>query len=428
MEVHDEIELKTKALRKGLLVMGPDCGTAIVAGVGLGFANAVRRGSVGIVAASGTGLQEVASMVHRMGAGVSHALGTGSRDLTDQVGGIAALQALSALRDDPDTQVLVLISKPPSPQVAHRVLRAAIASGKPAVVDFIGADPQSLPRHPRLHYVTTLAEAAGRAVELARRAPPSPALQWVRQQAARFAPGQRYLRALYSGGTFCYEALLLLRPYLGDVRSNAPLRPDLRLDNPMASVGHTAVDLGADEFTVGRLHPMIDMDLRARRLLQEATDPETAVILLDVVLGYASHPDPAAELAPFIERAVASARQAGRHLAVIAFVCGTEADPQSYQRQRQILEGAGAYVADNNAEAVELAGMLASLLEERAAHPPLQAQAEKLLNSPLRALNFGLEAFAQSLALQGATVLQMDWRPPAGGDPRLASLLAKLKG
>jgi FdrA protein len=426
VDIGDEVELKGKALSKGLLVMGPDCGTAIVNGVGLGFANAVRRGHIGIVAASGTGLQEVASMVHRLGAGVSHALGTGSHDLSDQVGGITTLQAITALRDDPETHVLVLVSKPPSSQVAARVLRYAIASGKPVVVDFIGADTQFLPRHPRLHYVSTLAEAAHRAVELARQSSPSPSLQWAQQQAANFAPGQRYLRALYSGGTFCYEALLLLRQYLGDIYSNTPLDPSFRLQNPAVSTGHTAVDLGSDEFTVGRLHPMMDMGLRSRRLQQEAQDPEVAIVLMDVVLGYASHPDPAGELAPQIATAIASARGSGRHLAVIAFVCGTDADPQDYHRQRQALEAAGAYVAESNAEAVELAGMLATLLEERAAHPPLQTQ--RLLASPVKAVNFGVEAFAHSLDQQGARVLQMQWQPPAGGDPRLASLLAKLKG
>lgn len=426
VDIADEVELKRKALQKGLLVMGPDCGTAIVNGVGLGFANSVRRGNIGIVAASGTGLQEVSSLIHSLGAGVSHALGTGSHDLSDQVGGITALQAVSVLRDDPNTHVLVLISKPPSSQVATRVLRAAIASGKPTVVDFIGADPQELPRHPRLHYAPTLAETARRAVELARQVVLAPALQWAQEQAGRFAPGQRYLRALYSGGTFCYEALLLLRHYLGDIYSNTPLNPNFRLQNPMVSTGHTAVDLGSDEFTVGRLHPMMDMDLRARRLVQEAADPEVAVVLLDVVLGYASHPDPAGELASYVAKALATARDAGRHLAVIAFLCGTDADPQGYHRQREALEAAGAFVAQSNAEAVELAGLLASLLEERSTHPPIDAP--RLLTAPLRALNFGVEAFAQSLQHQGASVIQMDWRPPAGGDPKLASLLAKLKG
>ncbi len=426
VDLKDEVELKSKALEKGLLLMGPDCGTAIVNGVGLGFANAVRRGNIGIVAASGTGLQEVSSLIHRLGAGISHALGTGSRDLSEEVGGLSALQAIRLLRDDPATQVLVLVSKPPSSAVAAKLLSTVIASGKPAVVDFIGADPSQLPRHPRLHYVTTLAEAAHKAIDIARKAPTSSALQWALEQLPNFASQQRYLRALYSGGTFCYEAQGLLRQYLDTVYSNVPLDSSLRLENPMVSRGHTAVDMGSDEFTVGRLHPMLDMDLRAKRILQEASDPETAVLLLDVVLGYAAHPDPAGELAPTIAKAKAMAETEGRHLAVVAFACGTDADPQDYKRQKETLERVGAFVADSNSEAVELCGILAHMLEERSTHPPIDAA--RLLDSPIRALNFGLQAFAQSLRDQGATVIHMDWRPPAGGDARLASLLSKLKG
>ena len=104
---------------RGLLVMGPECGTSLVNGVGLGFANRVRRGHVGLVAASGTGLQEVASLIHRLGAGVSQGIGTGGRDLHEAVDGLATLQALSWLGRDPETRVIGIVSKAPSAAVGR---------------------------------------------------------------------------------------------------------------------------------------------------------------------------------------------------------------------------------------------------------------------------------------------------------------------
>ena len=418
-----EVALKQTAAEKGLLVMGPDCGTAIVNGVGLGFANRVRRGPIGMVAASGTGLQQVSSRIHQLGSGITHALGTGGRDLSQAVGAVTARQGLDLLSRDPETRAIVLVSKPPAPQVADELLRAARSADKPVVVDFIGYSPPAR-QVDNLHFAATLDEAAELAVKLAT-SPPSTEPE---ADLSRFAPGQRYLRGLFSGGTLAYEALHILQGYLPSVYSNAPLNKDYRLANSMVSQAHTIVDLGEDEFTVGRLHPMLDNDLRIRRLQQEAGDPEVAVILLDVVLGYGAHPDPASELAPAIAQARAEAEQAGRHLEVVAVVVGTDEDPQDMDAQVQRLRAAGAQVETSNEAAVRQTGRLLQALNPKPKTRNQKPVDLSVLHQPLAAINVGLESFTESLAAQGAPVIQVDWQPPAGGDERLMAILERMKG
>jgi len=352
--IEDEIELKSLAAERGLLVMGPDCGTAIVAGVPLGFANAVRRGPIGLVGASGTGLQQVTSLIHRFGSGVSNAFGTGGRDLDERVGGTTMLAALELLQADPATEVIVLISKPPSPAVAARILETARSSPKPVVVNFLGADPEAV-LAVGAHPAATFESAARLAVALARGEPvlvgavgPSPASadpQLARQgaeAAARLAPGQTEIRGLFSGGSLAGEAKVVLAATLGVERHDRIL------------------DLGDDEYTVGRPHPMIDPRLRNEYITATAEEPAVGILLLDVVLGYGSHPDPAEALAPAIADAMALATSAGRHLLVVASVCGTDLDPQGLARQERILAQTGVMLESSNARAAMLAGTIAA--------------------------------------------------------------------
>jgi FdrA protein len=436
VSLDDETSLKQTAAQRGLLVMGPDCGTAIVNGVGLGFANRVRRGPIGLVAASGTGLQEVSARIHQLGSGITHALGTGGRDLSQAVGAVTARQGLDLLSRDPETRVIVLISKPPSPAVADEVLRAARSAGKPVVVDFIGYSP-SARQVDNLHFATTLDETADLAVQLAAQATTDEGRTKDLDEISgldRFAPGQRYLRGLFSGGTLAYEALLILQDDVPVVYSNVPLKKEHRLANSMVSQDHTIVDLGEDEFTVGRLHPMMDNDLRIRRLGQEADDPEVAVILLDVVLGYGAHPDPAGELAPVIAKARVGAEEAGRHLEVVAVVVGTDEDPQDFDAQVQQLKAAGAKVESSNEAAVRYVGRLVRALAQPqgAMHLPSASHLKSVdlavLHQPLAAINVGLESFTESLMAQDVPVIQVDWRPPAGGNEKLMAILERMRG
>jgi FdrA protein len=398
-----------------------------VNGVGLGFANQVRRGPIGIVAASGTGLQQVSSRIHQFGSGITQAFGTGGRDLSESVNAITARQGLELLNRDPDTKVIVLISKPPAPKVADDLIRTARQFRKPVVLDFIG---YSTPMHrlDNVYFATTFDETAEMAVKLSSS---SSAMEPVKEMNLElFAAGQRYLRGLFSGGTLAYEALLILQYYLPVVYSNVPLDKKLLLADSLVSKAHTIIDLGEDEFTVGRLHPMLDNDLRIRRLEMEANDPQVAVILLDVVLGYGAHPNPAAELAPAIARVKGKAKSAGRYLEVVAIVSGTDEDPQDLPAQVAQLEEAGALVETSNDEAVRYVGQVLRTLD-----PELSRDVNILPNKvdlaaiklPLAAINVGLESFKDSVASQHAQIIQVDWRPPASGNEKLMALLDRMK-
>jgi FdrA protein len=303
--------------------------------------------------------------------------------------------------------------------VVEELLRVAGCVNKPVVIDFIGYRPAESQRG-NVYFVKTLDEAAELAVELAN----FEVTNHESQITNHFAPTQKYLRGLFSGGTLAYEAQLLLQEYLPVVYANAPLDKRFKLEKSTVSQGHTIVDLGEDEFTVGRLHPMLDHELRIKRLQQEAADPETAVILLDVVLGDGAHLDPAGELAPAIAEAVAAAEEAGRHLEVIAVVVGTDADPQNLDAQVEQLEAAGVLVEFNNETAVRRAGEIVQARSPASDGKPVDLA---VLQQPLAAINVGLESFTASLADQGAPVIQVEWRPPAGGNERLAGILARMK-
>lgn len=414
--LEDELRLKKKAREQGLLVMGPDCGTAIINGVGLGFANRVRRGSTGLIAASGTGLQAVTAGLHNRGAGISQAIGLGGRDLQEAVGGISALQALDLLARDPETESIVLISKPPSEAVATRLLAAARSSGKPVVVSFQGYAPPA--RHlGNLHFAAGLADTVELALSLANAAPAG-----METRAAGASASAPYLRGLFSGGTLAAEALLALQPLLRPLYSNVGQDPAHQLADPLTSQAHTILDLGADTFTQGRLHPMLDNDLRLRRLRQEAADPEVGVILLDVVLGEGAHPDPAAELAS----AIAEARAGRSDLKIIAILLGTGEDPQGLDGQREQLTKAGATVHPTTSAAVDhVLRYLPDGEDSDSRFPPLPLED---FRGQLAAINVGLESFFDSLDTQGAKAVHVEWQPPAGGNEKLMSLLAKMKG
>ncbi len=371
VSIEHEQRLKTLAMSKGLLLMGPDCGTAIINGTGLGFSNVVPRGSIGVVGATGTGMQQILCLVTAAGRGISQAIGTGGRDLSETIGGVMTRRGIELLADDPQTEVIVLAAKPSSERVVNEILAAAQVE-KPVVAVFLGAEPERLRGAAgKVLLAQTLTEAAELAVTQAggdrSRVPGREALAGsearIAAERARLAPSQHNIRALYSGGTLCYEALLLLSKRLGSsvpVASNTPLRAEWALADGESYRGHTAIDLGAEEFTRGRPHPMIDPTLRLRYLTRAAQDSETAVILLDIVLGFCAHPHPATVYGPVIARLRDEANAAGRALPVIVSLCGTEHDPQRLSTQRDLLEEAGALVFESNAAATLAAVALVS--------------------------------------------------------------------
>jgi FdrA protein len=329
--VEQEIALKRAASEAGVLVMGPDCGTAIVSGVALGFANVVRRGPVGLVAASGTGAQQVSCLLDAAGVGVSHVLGVGGRDLSDAVGGLATLDALAALDQDAATERVLLVSKPPAPAVAARVQEVAAGLSVPV---------RSAALSPEQPDLTAAVEAL--LGDLGVAVPEWPS----RPGTADAVPAGAVLKGFYSGGTLADEAMLIAAPVLGDIRSNTPLRPELDLGTDLRARGHVVIDFGDDALTVGRAHPMIDPTLRLEAISNLAAGREPAVLLLDVVLGYGADPDPSASLVPALQAAA---------LPTVVALVGTEADPQGWTRQADALAEAGAAVFASNAAATRYA-------------------------------------------------------------------------
>jgi succinyl-CoA synthetase alpha subunit len=337
--IEEELELKNLAVGKGLLMMGPDCGTAIINGVPLAFANKVRRGPIGVVAASGTGLQEATSLIHRFGLGITQAIGVGGRDLSERIGGRMTILAAESLAADPETKVLLFVSKPPAASTRQALFARLKSLGKPTVVYFIGTPREEI-EAAGFTSAASLEEAAAAAVTLATGKAPAPVIpdEAIRAAAAKVAWSGKDLRGLYSGGTLCDEAQRMLLSILTTIQSNTPVPGARKLDDVHQSVGHTIVDLGDDDFTRGRAHPMIDPTARRERIEREFADPATGLVLIDVVLGYGSHPDMASEMAS----AVADARgKTGRSPAVAAAICGTDEDPQGFDDQRAKLEAAG---------------------------------------------------------------------------------------
>jgi len=358
--LEEEIRLKKYASEKGLLVMGPDCGTAIINGVPLAFANVVSRGNIGMVAAAGTGAQEVSSIISNLGGGVSQVIGTGGRDVKEAVGGITFLEGIRRLIEDDETHVIVLVSKPPHESVIEKAVQLLKSTDKKHVVHFINGTVDD----PDILTAETLEDAAVKAVLLSRGEPIEKDVYTVydfiegpdfktlaKEEAQKISKGE-YIRGLYSGGTLTSEAMVMITKEIGPVWSPSPLDPAYRLENIHESKEHTIVDMGEDEFTQGRPHPMIDFTMRKERLVKEYLDPDTAIILLDVVLGYGSNMDPASEIAEAVKEVRSKTSD---YVTVIAALCGTHGDPQNYNEQKKTLEEAGVHVFASNASAVRFA-------------------------------------------------------------------------
>ena len=418
--LEDEIALKRLASERGLLVMGSDCGTAVLGGAGLGFTNAVSGGWVGIVAASGTGAQAVSVALEERGLGLSHLIGTGGRDATDAVGAITMLQGIRALSRDASTRVIVVISKVPGPGTLARLLAEFEACEKPLVAFLLGAH-FGLVRAVGAFPALSLDHAADLAREVAegaggREARPS---AWAAAlDLSEGLPADGRLRGLFAGGTLAQEAHAILAALLPDLRTNfsGPLS-----DSDLG--GHAVLDLGADEYTVRRPHPMMDPSSQGERSEAAAEAGGVSILLIDVVLGYGSHRDPAGVLAPAAERAIRRASSKGRGLAIVASVCGTAGDPQNREDQESRLRDAGVFVERDNARAAAIAGFAAVAAEGRpagAAGPPAD------LPATARVINVGTDWFADALEDQGVPVVQVDWSPPAGGDKDLAAILQRL--
>lgn len=431
--IEDEIRLKKKAHDKGLLFMGPDCGTGVVSGIPIAFTNVVNPGNIGIVGASGTGIQEVACCIDRLGGGSIHAIGTGGRDLNEAVGAITVKDAIVALEHHHPTDVILVVSKPPAPAVRDEVVELLQKVTKPVVAIFLGEKPEM--HVGNVYLAHTLEEAAQMAVDLAqgnmiKRNYCEP-LDFVAEEALS---ADKTVVGLYSGGTLAAEAGMMVSEALdlgGLVKEEGYI---------LHHGGYDVIDLGDDLYTQGKPHPMIDPSVRLRMIADYAAKPTTGVILLDCVLGYGCHPDMASALAPALVEAKALAAAEGRELHFVGTVVGTQHDPQDYQRSIQILEEAGMVVESSNARAVRVALALKGVgyqeadrevvpyeLRDTSPLPVPSDQVMELLTTKPRIINVGLESFNDSIRAYGGTSVQYTWMPLAGGNKRMIHLLSELE-
>ena len=421
VSLEDELALKQKALEKELLVMGPDCGTGIINGVPVAFTNQVNRGNIGVVGASGTGIQEVTSLVHQLNGGITSALGTGGRDLHETIGGITMLQSLKALNEDENTKVIVVLSKPSAPAVQDKINAYLQTMTKPVVTLFLGEKPTAHTQ--KIYRAYTLAEAARAAVMFDQGKNPITDLKPFNVENVEAKNAGKVIKAYYSGGTLASEASMLI--------SEALQLEEKSSSNLFTEDGFVVVDLGDDEYTQGKPHPMIDPEVRVANLAQAASDDRTGVVMFDVVLGYGSHNDMASALAPSIVEVMTALPDA----TIIANVCGTNLDPQGYDSQVKALEDLGVTVFNSNEEAVLTALSLIGKPLHLEALGSEEVEAGEfddseftthLVGEPLKVINVGVASFNDNINAAGGDSIQYDWKPVAGGNLTLMKALAFL--
>ncbi|QDQ02859.1 acyl-CoA synthetase FdrA [Lysinibacillus fusiformis] len=423
----DEAKLKQKAHEKGLLVMGPDCGTALIHGVPLAFTNNVNEGDIGIVGASGTGIQEVTTIIDRYGKGVTNALGTGGRDLSTEVGAITMLDSIKALNQDPKVKVITVISKPPAEEVQRKVLNVLRNIEKPVVTLFLGDKPSY--QEENIYHAYTLEEAAVVSVQLSNGDKPNFEPTTAENVNVLLKDSQVGIKGYYSGGTLATEAAMLVKDAFKDEISE-----EKKDGYILKTKNHEIIDLGDDVYTQGKPHPMIDPVNRIEMIEKSVKDPKTAVIMIDNVIGNGGHDDMASALAPTIKRILDSARQEGRKLVVLATVVGTAQDFQGYEKQIDILKESGAMICKTNDQMVRTA---IQLVGGKVEQPILDVQKfeytqedlvvdEKimsLINMKPSVINIGLKSFTEAVQNSGSECVQFNWRPIAGGDEKLMKVL-----
>ena len=429
----DEIYLKQKAHEKGLLVMGPDCGTGIIKGVPIAFTNHVRLGKIGVIGASGTGIQEVTTIIDRLGEGVANAIGTGGRDLSAEVGGITMLDAIDAMEKDSQVEVVVILSKPPAKEVRDVIVKRLWDYEKPVVTLFLGEKPEI--HEENFYHAYTLDEAARIAVSLVRNEEIVKDSWEPEIQEGFKKEDNKTIKGYYSGGTLAAEAVMLIKDTIG-INSGGK-----REGYMLNTQGYTIIDLGDDVYTVGKPHPMIDPTNRIACMKQALEEEQTGVILFDLVLGYGSHEDMAGALAPGIMDMMEQVKKQGRKVYFVAAICGTKGDKQNYNLQKKKLEDMGVILCTSNKRAVETALCLIGhphVEKEKTILPREKVKTDKdhavskqimeLLTQKPRVINIGLKSFTNVLEEFSCKAVQYQWAPPAGGDLEMIKVLQYLRG
>lgn len=432
VSIEDEVHLKKLAHEKGLLMMGPDCGTGIISSIPIAFTNVISPGNIGVVGASGTGIQEVTTIIDRLGSGVVHAIGTGGRDLSDKVGAVTVKDAIVALENHEPTDVICVISKPPAKEVRDEVVQLLQSITKPVVAIFLGEKPSA--HEGKVYLAHTLEETAKIAVDLANETPiQANYSQKMTQPDVPLLTEDKVVTGLYSGGTLAAEAGMLISEALqldGLVKEEGYV---------LRSHGYDVIDLGDDIYTQGKPHPMIDPEVRIKKIQEYASNPKTGVILFDVVLGYGAHEDMAGALLPTIKEEQAKAKEEGRTLYFVATVVGTTKDPQNYEKTVAELKENGVFVQESNAKAVRFALMLKGItLEEedkkvvpykgkKVSIPEVSDKVMELLNTKPRIINVGVQSFTESIQKYGGKAEQFNWKPRANGNKRMIKILDALE-
>lgn len=367
VSLEDEVALKKLADEKNLYVMGPSSGNAVINGISIGLMSVSAKGRIGIVGASGSGIHEIAALVTQAGQGISQAVGTGGRDLSKEVGGATMIKAFHFLKQDPNTDIIVLVSKPPHPETAEKIYALVKQCEKPVVIYFLGGDPVKI-RESGAYSPDSLEQAAAMAVSLARGEKPEttpflPACEaglvaTAKEERAKLSAGQTMLRGLFCGGTHTEESILIIQKMLGNLHANVGFGGATLLGHARKSVGNSVIDMGDEEFTKGKPHPVMDPSILSERFIAEGDNPEVAVILFDLLLGYGAHADPVGQIEEAITKITGRAAAAGRHLCLIASITGTDLDPQILTEQQKRLSSLGVRVMKSNAQAAMLAGLI----------------------------------------------------------------------
>ena len=425
--VEEEVRLKQLAHERGLLMMGPDCGTGILSSIPIAFTNVVAPGNIGVVGASGTGIQEVTTIIDRLGNGVVHAIGTGGRDLSDKVGAVTVKDAIVALENHEPTDVICVISKPPAKEVRDEVVQLLQSITKPVVAIFLGEKPKA--HEGKVYLAHTLEETAKIAVDLANNASVKANYFEAVTPPERTVPEGKVIKGLYSGGTLAAEAGMLISEALG---LEGLVKEEGYI---LKSQGYDIIDLGDDIYTQGKPHPMIDPEVRVKKIKEYAQDSSTGILLLDIVLGYGAHEDMVGALLP----AIKDAQELNPELQVVATVVGTDKDPQNYQEAVQRLQEQHVLVAESNAKAVQLALRLKGIELTEADKPVVPYQGEtieipyaspsvaELLNTKPRVINVGLQSFNESIQAFDGKSIQFNWKPRAGGNKKMIHILNALE-
>lgn len=432
VSLEDELNLKQKAKEKGLLCMGPDCGTGVINSVPIAFTNNISPGKIGIVGASGTGIQEVTTIIDKLGGGVTNAIGTGGRDLSEEVGGVTMLSAIATLAEDNNTEVITIISKPPAESVRKKIMNYLRTIDKPIVTIFLGEKPEE--HEENLYKAYTLEEAARISVSLLKG-------EEVGQFNGNTSKAENVedgltIKGYYSGGTLGGEAAMLIKD---------ALHGDKEVKNKegymLKTNGFEVIDLGDDEYTQGKPHPMIDPTARREYMKHAMEDKSTRVILFDIVLGYGSHENMAGQLSKGIVDIQTQAKEENREIHFVTTICGTDKDPQDYDEQKKIMEDIGVIVCDTNNQAVEKS---LALIGKEVEYPEKKVVARKeitekvevestqemkdLITSKPKIINIGLESFYDTFKSFNVDVVQYEWKPVAGGDANLVKALDFLRG